>query len=578
MNGFLKYAKPYKKYFLFGPIFMVIEATGDIVLPFLVAQIINNGAVNHDIPYILRTGGMMVGFSVVMAVFGTLGAKFAVNGSVNLAADLRFDVFSRIQEFSFKNIDDFSTGSLITRITNDITQIQTFAMSLLRGVFRSPVMLIGAVIMAFRLNSQLAIVILIVIPVLGLAIFTIITKASPRFTTMQEALDKLNTDISESLTNIRVIKSFVREDYENKDFSVANEGLREKSIAAMKMVILQQPVITATMNITTLAVVWFAGRQIIVGSMPIGNLAAFITYITQILMSLNLLANIFLQGSRAIASSKRINQVMETSIELDDSNAAFPEAMVEKGEIEFRQVSFRYFKTNHEKVLDDINLAISAGETIGMIGSTGSGKTTMVQLIPRLYDADEGEVLVDGINVKDYSLKKLREGVALVLQKNTLFSGTIAENLQWGNEYATEEEMRAAARIAQAESFIDSLPDGFETDLGQGGVNLSGGQKQRLCIARALLKKPKILILDDSTSAVDTATEAKIRKAFSENLQGITKIIIAQRINSVIDADKIVVLNEGKIVGCGVHQDLIKTCVPYQEIYYSQKEKNKEGE
>ena len=578
MNSFLKYAKPYKKYFLFGPIFMVIEATGDIVLPFLVAQIINNGAVNHDIPYILRTGGWMVGFSVIMAVFGTLGAKFAVNGSVNLAADLRFDVFSRIQEFSFKNIDDFSTGSLITRITNDITQIQTFAMSLLRGVFRSPVMLIGAVIMAFRLNSQLAIVILIVIPVLGSAIFTIITKASPRFTTMQEQLDKLNSDISESLTNIRVIKSFVREDYENKDFSVVNEGLREKSIAAMKMVILQQPVITATMNITTLAVVWFAGRQIIVGSMPIGNLAAFITYITQILMSLNLLANIFLQGSRAIASSKRINQVMETKIELDDSNAAFPEAMVEKGEIEFRQVSFRYFKTNHEKVLDDINLAISAGETVGMIGSTGSGKTTMVQLIPRLYDADEGEVLVDGINVKDYSLKKLREGVALVLQKNTLFSGTIAENLQWGNEYATEEEMRAAARIAQAESFIDSLPDGFETDLGQGGVNLSGGQKQRLCIARALLKKPKILILDDSTSAVDTATEAKIRKAFSENLQGITKIIIAQRINSVIDADKIVVLNEGKIVGCGVHQDLIKTCVPYQEIYYSQKEKNKEGE
>ncbi|HPB39975.1 MAG TPA: ABC transporter ATP-binding protein, partial [Flexilinea sp.] len=566
------------KYFLFGPIFMVIEATGDIVLPFLVAQIINNGAVNHDIPYILRTGGLMVGFSVIMAVFGTLGAKFAVNGSVNLAADLRFDVFSRIQEFSFKNIDDFSTGSLITRITNDITQIQTFAMSLLRGVFRSPVMLIGAVIMAFRLNSQLAIVILIVIPVLGSAIFTIITKASPRFTTMQEQLDKLNSDISESLTNIRVIKSFVREDYENKDFSVVNEGLREKSIAAMKMVILQQPVITATMNITTLAVVWFAGRQIIVGSMPIGNLAAFITYITQILMSLNLLANIFLQGSRAIASSKRINQVMETKIELDDSNAAFPEAMVEKGEIEFRHVSFRYFKTNHENVLDDINLAISAGETVGMIGSTGSGKTTMVQLIPRLYDADEGEVLVDGINVKDYSLKKLREGVALVLQKNTLFSGTIAENLQWGNEYATEEEMRAAARIAQAESFIDSLPDGFETDLGQGGVNLSGGQKQRLCIARALLKKPKILILDDSTSAVDTATEAKIRKAFSENLQGITKIIIAQRINSVIDADKIVVLNEGKIVGCGVHQDLIKTCVPYQEIYYSQKEKNKEGE
>ncbi|HPG19309.1 MAG TPA: ABC transporter ATP-binding protein, partial [Flexilinea sp.] len=501
MNSFLKYAKPYKKYFLFGPIFMVIEATGDIVLPFLVAQIINNGAVNHDIPYILRTGGWMVGFSVIMAVFGTLGAKFAVNGSVNLAADLRFDVFSRIQEFSFKNIDDFSTGSLITRITNDITQIQTFAMSLLRGVFRSPVMLIGAVIMAFRLNSQLAIVILIVIPVLGSAIFTIITKASPRFTTMQEQLDKLNSDISESLTNIRVIKSFVREDYENKDFSVVNEGLREKSIAAMKMVILQQPVITATMNITTLAVVWFAGRQIIVGSMPIGNLAAFITYITQILMSLNLLANIFLQGSRAIASSKRINQVMETTIELDDSHAAFPEAMVEKGEIEFRHVSFRYFKTNHENVLDDINLAISAGETVGMIGSTGSGKTTMVQLIPRLYDADEGEVLVDGINVKDYSLKKLREGVALVLQKNTLFSGTIAENLQWGNEYATEEEMRAAARIAQAESFIDSLPDGFETDLGQGGVNLSGGQKQRLCIARALLKKPKILILDDSTSA-----------------------------------------------------------------------------
>ena len=572
MKKYKVYAKRYLVCFIFGPLFMILESCGEFILPYINANIINVGAATGDIPYILKSGLWMLLIAIGMLATGVLGANFAIRGSSHLAADLRQDIFDRIQKFSFANIDAFSTGSLITRITNDITQIQNFTQTLLRGVFRSPVMLLGALVMSFALNPQLALVIFLVVPLLGTAIYLIIRAASPRYSRMQEQLDILNTDISETITNERVIKSFVREDYEKEKFALINDKLMDKSLSALKLMILLQPISTAAINITTLAVVWFAGRQIMVGSMELGTLTAFITYLTQILMSLNMLAMIILQGSRAAASDRRITQVLQAKIDLTDDGAARPDKMIAKGDIEFRNVSFRYFKENTEWVLEHINLKINAGEMVGVIGSTGSGKSTLVSLIPRLYDVDEGQVLVDGTDVRDLSLYHLRESVSAVLQKNTLFSGTISENLRWGNEEASEEEMMRAAEVAHADAFIRSFPDGYETELGQGGVNLSGGQKQRLCIARALLKNPKILILDDSTSAVDTATEAGIRHAFKTRLDGVTKIVIAQRITSVIDADQIIVLDNGRVAGCGRHDELIASCIPYQEIYYSQKE------
>lgn len=373
--------------------------------------------------------------------------------------------------------------------------------------------------------------------------------------------------------NVRVIKSFVREDYEEEKFEVANETLRKNSMHAFSLMICQQPVVTIAMNLATLAVVWFGGSQIIIGNMPIGNLTAFITYVTQILVALNILSMGLLQSSRAVASARRISEVLNASIDITDEAACKKEKKVTKGKVTFDNVSFRYYKENEEWVLKHINFTIEPGETVGIIGSTGSGKSTLVQMIPRLYDPDEGAIYVDDTNVKDYALQHLREGVAMVLQKNVLFSGTILENLEWGKEEATKEEIVEASRAAQADGFIESFPMQYETELGQGGVNLSGGQKQRLCIARALLKKPKILILDDSTSAVDTATESKIRESFITSLKETTKIIIAQRITSVMEADQIIVLDEGKIVGIGKHQDLLQTCEAYGEIYYSQKDK-----
>lgn len=573
MDKYRPYVRKYWYNFILGPLFMIIEAGGEFILPYINANIINVGAANGDIPYIIENGVYMLLIAIVMLAAGVLGANFAIRGSARLAAGVREDTFRQIQKFSFANIDDFSTGSLITRITNDITQIQNFTQTLLRGFFRSPVMLIGALVMSFTLNPDLAWVILIVVPILALAIAAIIITASPRYTVMQQKIDQLNNGIGETITNERVIKSFVREEHEKKKFFRINDELVEKSTAALKMMILMQPVSTLAINVTTLAVVWFAGRQIMVGDMELGTLTAFITYLSQILTALNFLANIVLQGTRAAASSRRISEVLHADIDLTDDTAAFPDREVSEGSIVFKNVSFRYFKNNSQKVLSDISLTINAGETVGIIGSTGSGKSTLVSLIPRLYDADEGEILVDGTNVRDYSLFHLRESVAMVLQKNTLFSGTISENLRWGNENASDEEMIRAAQIAAADNFVRTFPESYETELGQGGVNLSGGQKQRLCIARALLKKPRILILDDSTSAVDTATESSIRQALRQDMPGITKIIIAQRITSVVDADKIVVLDEGRIVGCGKHAQLLKDCRPYQEIYYSQKDK-----
>lgn len=570
MKRYWKYVKPYLPAFIIGPVMMIVEVVGEVLLPAMMADIINIGAANHDIPYIITKGAMMIVTAFIMMAGGIGGAYFAAKAAMHFGRDLRKDLFKKVQKFSFANIDSFSTGSLVTRLTNDITQMQNVIMMALRMMLRAPGMLVGAVIMAFMMNASLAVIILIVGPLLATAIVMIIRIAFPRFELMQKKLDRLNSNIQESLTNVRVIKSFVRGEYEEERFSASNEDLKDSSLNAFKVVIVQMPIMTFAMNATVIAVVWFGGNQILDGRMPVGDLTAFTTYVTQILMSLMMLAMVLLQSSRAVASSNRIGEVLDTEIDLTDEEASQKDREVEEGKIEFKHVSFRYYKNNHEKVLNDIDFTIEPGQTVGIIGSTGSGKTTLVQMIPRLYDADEGEVLVDGVNVKEYSLPHLRNGVSMVLQKNVLFSGTILENLQWGDEYASEEEVTEAAAFAQADTFIRNFPQGYETELGQGGVNVSGGQKQRLCIARALLKKPKILILDDSTSAVDTATEAKIRECFHTSLKDTTKLIIAQRISSVMDADLILVMEEGKIVGMGRHEELLSSCSAYQEIYDSQ--------
>ncbi len=577
MKKYVGYVKKYWYSFLLGPFFMVLEACGEFILPYINANIIDKGAAEKNVPYILENGLYMVLLAAFMMLTGILGANFAIRGSTRLAAGVRRDVFEKIQTYSFSNIDDFTTGSLITRITNDVTQIQNFTGTLLRGMFRSPIMLIGALVMSFTLKRELAWVIFAIIPFMALGIFLIIKTASPRYTKMQTALDGLNNNIGETVTNQRVIKSFVREEYEIDRFEVKNSDLVEKSTSALKVMLFMMPVSAIAINVTTLLVVWISGRQIMVGDMTIGTLTAFITYLTQILTALNFLANIILQGTRAAASDRRISEVMNATVDINDDGAKEKERRVTKGDIEFKNVSFRYFKNNTERVLDNINLKIEGGELVGIIGSTGSGKTTLVSMIPRLYDVDEGEVLIDGVPVKDYSLFNLREGIACVLQKNTLFAGTVAENLRWGNEHATDEELERVCKIAQAHSFVSSFEDGYDTEIGREGSRLSGGQKQRLCIARALLKSPSIIILDDSTSAVDTATDASIRHAFREELGGVTKLIIAQRIQSVMDADKIVVLDEGRVVGIGTHKELMKSCLEYREIYLSQKDEEVEA-
>lgn len=573
MKRFWKYIKPYLFSFVLGPVLMIVEVIGEVIMPKLMANIINIGAAQRNVPYITGIGVLMVVVALFMMVGGVGAAFFAAKASVSFASDMRSDVFDKVQKFSFANLDKFSTGSLVTRLTNDVTQIQNLINMSLRMMLRAPGMLIGALIMAFMMNVQLALVVLVVIPVLVFLIGMVIKTAFPRFETMQKKLDSVNSTIQEILTNVRVIKSFVRGEYEAERFAKANEDLKEAGLSAFKVVILNMPIMMLMMNITTLGVVWFGGRQILAGDMPVGDLTAFTTYIVQILMSLMMLAMILLQSSRAIASLKRITEVLDTQIDLTDEGCAFPDKKVESGKVEFKNVSFRYYKENRESVLDGISFTVESGQILGIIGSTGCGKTTLVQMIPRLYDADAGEVLVDGVNVKDYSLKNLREGVGMVLQKNVLFSGSIMENLMWGDHNASAEEIRLAATAAQAAPFIESFTEGYETELGQGGVNVSGGQKQRLCIARALLKKPRILILDDSTSAVDTATEAKIRESFTGTLKDTTKIIIAQRISSVMEADKILVLDDGKMTGLGTHKELLATCEAYQEIYYSQMDK-----
>ena len=571
------YILPYKSAFILGPLMMVTEVLGEILLPKFMSMIINHGVAQKDGGYILKMGLVMAITSFLMAAGGILGAYFAAKASISFTSDLRRDLFARVQQFSFKNIDTFSTGSLVTRLTNDIQQVQNLIMMGLRMMLRAPGMFLGALVMAFWMNAELAAVILVVIPLLTAAIVWILRTAYPRFTAMQKALDTLNSGIQEVLTNVRVVKSFVREDYEEKRFADTNRELKEAGLRALKIVIATMPVMMFAMNVTTLAVVWFGGNLIIGGRMAVGDLTAFTTYIVQILMSLMMLSMVFLQSSRAMASIRRIDEVLDEPIDLSDENASQKDRKVEKGRVEFKDVSFSY-REGGEPVLSHISLTAEPGETIDILGATGSGKTSLVQLIPRLYDVTEGSVRVDGIDVREYSLKNLRDGVGMVLQKNVLFSGTIEENLRWGDETATEEEVRRAAVYAQADSFVNSFAEGYKTEMGQGGVNVSGGQKQRLCIARALLKKPKILILDDSTSAVDTATEAAIRTAFREDLKDTTKFIIAQRLSSLEYADRILVLEDGRIIGEGTQEKLLASCEAYREIYETQYGKRADGE
>lgn len=572
LKRYKKYITPYLSAFVIGPLMMLTEVAGEVMLPKFMSMIINNGVASRNVAYIGKMGTLMVLTVLFMAVGGILGAYFSAKASISFTSDMRNDLFRKVQQFSFENIDGYSTGSLVTRLTNDVQQVQNVLMMGLRMALRAPGMFLGALIMAFMMNRQLAVIILIVIPLLLAAILLILKTAFPRFGEMQRRLDRLNSGIQESLTNVRVVKSFVREDHEIEKFSRLNRDLKESSLRALRIVITTMPVMMFAMNVTTLAVVWYGGNIIIAGKMPVGDLTAFTTYIVQILMSLMMLSMVFLQSSRASASMKRINEIFDTEIGLNDDNAKNKDKKVTEGRVEFKNVSFGYSGENGRKdlVLEGISFMAEPGQTIGIIGSTGSGKTSLVQLIPRLYDVTGGEVLVDGVNVKEYSLKHLREGVGMVLQKNILFSGTIEENLRWGNEDAPMEDVIRFSESAQADPFVKSFKNGYDTEMGQGGVNVSGGQKQRLCIARALLKRPKILILDDSTSAVDTATEAKIRESLYHDLKDTTKIIIAQRISSVQEADQILVLEDGKIIGHGTHEELLKTCETYSEIYTTQ--------
>ena len=572
MKRYKKYITPYLSAFVIGPLMMLTEVAGEVMLPKFMSMIINNGVASRNVAYIGKMGTLMVLTVLFMAVGGILGAYFSAKASISFTSDMRNDLFRKVQQFSFENIDGYSTGSLVTRLTNDVQQVQNVLMMGLRMALRAPGMFLGALIMAFMMNRQLAVIILIVIPLLLAAIILILKTAFPRFGEMQRRLDRLNSGIQESLTNVRVVKSFVREAHEIEKFSRLNRDLKESSLRALRIVITTMPVMMFAMNVTTLAVVWYGGNIIIAGKMPVGDLTAFTTYIVQILMSLMMLSMVFLQSSRASASMKRINEIFDTEIGLNDDNAKNKDKKVTEGRVEFKNVSFGYSGENGRKdlVLEGISFTAEPGQTIGIIGSTGSGKTSLVQLIPRLYDVTGGEVLVDGVNVKEYSLKHLREGVGMVLQKNVLFSGTIEENLRWGNEDAPMEDVIRFSESAQADPFVKTFKNGYDTEMGQGGVNVSGGQKQRLCIARALLKRPKILILDDSTSAVDTATEAKIRESLYHDLKDTTKIIIAQRISSVQEADQILVLEDGKIIGHGTHEELLKTCETYSEIYTTQ--------
>ena len=558
----------YRKYAIATPIIMLGEAIMEILIPLIMANMIDYGIQNKDIGYTVRMGVLMILCTLFSLACGAGGGVCAAHAAMGFAKNLRAKLFRKVQTFSFANIDKFSTASLVTRLTTDVTYTQNAFQMAIRMAVRAPAMMIGAAIMAIRINPTLSTVFIVVIPVLAVCLFLIMSNAHPRFGIMMEKYDALNTSVQENLTGIRVVKAFVREDYEKRKFNDSADQVRKAQLRAEKLVILNSPVMQLCVYGCILAVLWFGGNMVVAGTFQVGKLSSFISYVMQTLTSLMMLSMVIMMFTISMASMRRICEVLDEVPEIGEVSQ--PVTEVKDGSIEFKDVSFSYSKDPNNLTLQHINLSIKSGETIGIIGGTGSAKSTLVQLIPRLYDITGGQLLVGGVDVREYQEEALRNAVSMVLQKNVLFSGTIRDNLKWGDENASDEEIIEACKSADAYEFIQSFPYGLDTDLGQGGVNVSGGQKQRLCIARALLKKPKILILDDSTSAVDTATDARIRAAFREKLSDTTTLIIAQRITSVQDADKVIVLNDGQIDDFGTPAELMERNQIYREVYQQQ--------
>ncbi len=568
------YLGQYKRYALLAPLFVVLEVACELVLPRVMAQIVDVGIENGDVPYILRMGILMVGLAVLAMILGVLAAKYAALGSQGFGANLRQGLFDKVQEFSFADIDRFSSASLITRMTNDVNALTMMLAMGLRMLVRAPVMLIAALAVTFSINARLALILVVIIPIMAAAIAILMKVCTRLFEIVQNKIDTLNNTVQENLVAVRVVKAFVRAGYEKTKFMRSNDALTDISLKVGTRVVLMMPIMMLSLNIATVSVLWTGGRQVMGGQLLVGDLSSFLTYIAQILMSVMMVAMSLLQLSRAQACARRISQVLCAQPDIQDgphaSSAVLP---APQGRVEFRDVSFKYVTGGSgDDVLSHINLEIKPGQFVAVIGGTGVGKSSLVNLIPRFYDVTGGAVLLDGVDVRDYPLEELRGRIGMVLQSNVLFSGTIRENLLWGRADATEEELVQAAKDAQAYDFIMALPDGFDTWLEQGGVNVSGGQKQRLCIARAMLRQPAVLILDDSTSAVDSATEAQIRESFHRSLKGTTVIIIAQRISSVQYADQIVILDDDHIAGIGTHEQLLAGNHIYQEIYQSQQE------
>lgn len=564
------YMKKYKKYLFLGVACAALEVVFELLIPLVMAKIVDVGIAADDTAYTIKMGLLMVCMAMISLSFGLALSKFAAIAGQGFGAELREAEYIKIQSYSFKNIEKFSTPSLITRLTTDITMIQNSMTMGIKLLVRAPMMLICACVLAITISPKLAMIFLVSIPVLVISIGLIIKAVKPRFDIMQKKIDNINTVVQENLIGIRVVKSFVRQAKEKEKFKASNDDLVNASTRAFGLVVLNMPIMQFVVFSSVIGILWFGGNMVYAGTLTVGKLTSFMTYSFQILMSLMMISMVLMMISRSVASASRILEVLEEEPDIVDPANAVME--VKDGEIEFRNVNFKYEDDSEENNLENINIKIKAGETVGIIGSTGSGKTSLVQLIPRLYDATNGEVFVGGRNVKEYNIEALRNSVAMVLQKNTLFSGTIAENLRWGNAEATEAQIEAAASSSCVDEFIDRLPGRYDMHIEQGGVNVSGGQKQRLCIARAILKEPKVIILDDSTSAVDTATDAKIRKAFAEDLKNTTKIIIAQRVNSVCEADKIIVMDDGKINDIGTHDELMERCEIYKDVYKSQQE------
>ncbi len=565
------YTKGYRVWIFLGVLCSAGEAVLELLLPKAMSQIVDVGIANGDKAYILATGLKMILMALASLVMGVGAAGLAAKAGMGFGANVRAAEYAQVQRFSFANIERFSTASLITRLTNDVSSVQMTLMMGMRMLVRAPVMLITALVMALTISLQLSQVFLVVLPLLLLLVAIVIRYVGPFFTALQKSTDDLNLVVQENLNAIRVVKSFVREDREQEKFTQRSEKLRQTAERAFSFVVLFVPLVTLIMGGTIMSIMWLGGRYVVGGTMLSGDLIAFFTYASEILMSLMMVAMVMMVLTRSIACGKRIVEVLEEQPEITDS-AADPALTVENGEVDFDHVYFKYHKDSGAWNLEDICLHIESGMTVGILGGTGSAKSTLVSLIPRLYEATEGAVSVGGHDVREYTMEALRQGCAMVLQKNTLFSGTIRENLRWGREDATDAEMEEACRMACADEFISRMPDGYDTHIEQGGANVSGGQKQRLCIARAILRRPRVLILDDSTSAVDTATDAKIRSALRQALPGATKLIIAQRISSVMDADLIVVLDDGKISGAGTHDQLMASNHIYQEVYKSQQE------